>query len=119
MLQVPDDVPRLTPAAELAAYRVMQEALTNAARYARGSNVIATLSLEGDSLDLRIVNSPGTGTPGVDKLGAGRGLIGMRQRLELVGGRLISASPYEGGYVVHACIPVAANELARQEESVA
>jgi len=118
-LHVPDALPHLNPAAELAAYRVVQEALTNAGRHARGSHVEVTVTVDGDSLDLRIVNSPGTAAAGVAELGSGRGLIGMRQRLDLVGGRLISAAPRHGGYQVHACLPVGANELLPREESLA
>jgi signal transduction histidine kinase len=118
-MRVPDSLPHLTPAAELAAYRVVQEALTNAARHARGSRVEVTLELDGDTLDLRIINSSGTPAPVVAGLGAGRGLIGMRQRLDLVGGRLISAEPYDDGYQVHACIPVDANAQLPREEAVA
>lgn len=114
-LDIGDRLPRLTPAAELAAYRMVQEALTNAARYAPGSHVEVTVCVIGGNLDLRVVNSPGTPTTGMADLGAGRGLIGMRQRLDLVGGRLVTAAPTGGGYEVHACIPVTANELVRAE----
>ena len=114
-LEMGDQLPRLTPAAELAAYRIVQEALTNAARYARGSHVDVTVCVIGGNLDLRVVNSPGTAMPGVADLGAGRGLIGMRQRLNLVGGRLVTAAPADGGYEVHASIPVAVNELVQAE----
>lgn len=118
-LHVPDTLPHLNPAAELAAYRVVQEALTNAARHARGSKVDVTLTLDGDSLDLRIVNSAGTAAAGVAGLGSGRGLIGMQHRLDLVGGRLISAAPLSGGFEVHACLPVGANELLPRADSLA
>jgi signal transduction histidine kinase len=118
-MRVPDSLPNLTPAAELAAYRVVQEALTNSARHAPGSDVTVSLELFADTLELTITNSPGMAVPTIAGLGAGRGLIGMRQRLELVGGRLISAEPLHGGYRVRACIPVGANERLSREESVA
>jgi signal transduction histidine kinase len=96
----------------------VQEALTNAARYARGSHVAVTVSIIGGNLELRVVNIGGTPAAGVSDLGAGRGLIGMRARLDLVGGRLVTAEPTDGGYQVHACIPVAENELVAQPERV-
>jgi signal transduction histidine kinase len=117
-LDMGDALPQLTPAAELAAYRVVQEALTNAARYARGSHVAVTVSIIGGNLELRVVNIGGTPAAGVSDLGAGRGLIGMRARLDLVGGRLVTAEPTDSGYQVHACIPVAENELVAQPERV-
>jgi signal transduction histidine kinase len=115
----PSSLPQLTPAAELAAYRVVQESLTNAARYARGSEVTVTLSDAEGELTIDVVNTAGETAAGVAALGAGRGLIGMRQRLELVGGELVHAGPRHGGYAVAARIPLATNEVRRVRESVA
>lgn len=118
-LDAPAPLPQLTPAAELAAYRVVQESLTNAARYARGSEVTVTLRDRDGALIIEVVNTAGETSPGVAGLGVGRGLIGMRQRLELVGGELLEAGPRGDGYAVSASIPRAANELQRVREPVA
>jgi hypothetical protein len=71
------------------------------------------------SLDISVVNSAGQPVEHAGDLGTGRGLIGMRHRLELVGGRLADAGPMEGGYRVAASIPIAENELSREHEPVA
>jgi signal transduction histidine kinase len=118
-IDAPSPLPQLTPAAELAAYRVVQESLTNAARYARGSEVAVTLRDDDGSLSIEVVNTAGEQSADTDGLGAGRGLIGMRQRLELVGGELLHAGPRNDGYAVTARIPLAANELQRVREPVA
>lgn len=118
-LEVPSTLPQLTPAAELAAYRVVQEALTNAVRYARGSQVTITLSETRGSLNIEVVNTAGEQVAGAAELGTGRGLIGMRQRLDLVGGALLRAGPQDGGYAVAAAIPLAGNTLSPAREPVA
>lgn len=108
-LNAPSQLPVLAPAAELAAFRVVQEALTNAVRYARGSSVDVELSTDGGELAIRVRDAGGVQTHGA--LGTGRGLIGMEQRLRLVGGRLLRAGPQDDGFLVHATIPIAVNEL--------
>ncbi len=118
-LERPAQLPRLAPAAELAAYRVVQEALTNAARYARGSTVTVSMSTGSGALEISIVNTVGEQVEHAEELGTGRGLIGMRHRLELVGGQLTHAEPLDDGYRVAASIPIGENELSREREPVA
>jgi len=117
-LTMQDPLPQLTPAAELAAYRVVQEALTNAARHARGSHVTVDVAVAGGAVTVRVVNTAGEAGH-LAGLGAGRGLIGMRERLHLVGGELVDAAPYDGGFRILASIPLGANEAAPAAESVA
>jgi signal transduction histidine kinase len=94
------DVPALPETVSLAAYRIMQEALANAARHAPG----APVTIEARGLDDRLeltVRNPLTGpvTPG-----EGHGLDGMRERAELLGGRL-SAAPEDDHFAVRALLP--------------
>jgi len=97
--------PRLSGGAEIALYRAVQEALTNVARHAEAREVTVELSAAGGEAFVRVVDDgrgyePAQGTPG------GVGLRGMRERLELLGGRLIIASASGGGTELTAWVPL-------------
>lgn len=97
----------LSPLADLAAYRILQEALTNASKHAPGAVVSVTLTWSAHQLDLLVVN--GDPSPGRDVApapGTGHGLIGMRERALAAGGSLRAERPRAGGFVVAATIPV-------------
>ena len=87
----------LDPGIELAAYRITQEALTNARRHAPGAAVDVELHYSGESLRLRIRDN-GPGKPP----GAGHGLLGMRERAAAVGGKLRAGPVIGGGFLVEA-----------------
>jgi signal transduction histidine kinase len=103
----PDVLPPLSPTADLTAYRVVQQALTNTLHHAPGSSARVVLRCTGDELDI-VADDDGPGRPHLAQptASAGRGLIGMRERLALVGGVLVCAEPGERGFRVHARIPV-------------
>lgn len=94
------------PAAwELSAYRITQEALTNARKHAPGARTVVEIDYGADRrLTLRIHDDgPGPGSgPGS---GAGHGLTGMRERAALVGGRLSAGAGPDGGFLVEAELP--------------
>ncbi|WP_459708428.1 sensor histidine kinase [Actinophytocola sp. KF-1] len=93
----------LDPGVELAAYRIVQEALTNARRHAPGAAVDVELRY-GTELRVRIRdNGPGPDHP------AGHGLAGMRERAAAVGGTLRTGTTAVGGFLVEATLPVAAS----------
>ncbi|SNS67274.1 Signal transduction histidine kinase [Asanoa hainanensis] len=98
----------LDPGVELAAYRIVQEALTNARRHAPGAAVDVEISYRADGLVLRIRdNGPGPGPAS----NGGHGLSGMRERAAAVGGRLrTGVSGPAGGFVVEATLPVPTEE---------
>jgi signal transduction histidine kinase len=101
-------VPRALPEQlELCAYRVVQEALTNAARYAPGSDVSVVLDFGVAVLAVRVLDdgAASASMPPVGSMGAGVGLVGMRERVMAVGGRL-DAGPDGGGWLVRAELPV-------------
>lgn len=80
-------------------YRVVQEALTNAARHAAGASV--TVHLEyGEETVVTVTNTAGSATGP----GGGRGLAALAERVRLVGGTLV-AGPCDGGFAVHARLP--------------
>lgn len=88
-----------------AAYRVVQESLTNVARHAGAVQVLVSLSYTADSLAVGVRNDPPAHPPPALP-GGGLGLIGMRERVELVGGTLTAGPHAAGGYEVRATFPV-------------
>ena len=108
----------LDPGVELAAYRIVQEALTNARRHAEGAAVDVELHYTADALRLRVRdNGPGPPptSPSLSTAmppSGGHGLLGMRERAAAVGGELRTGSAYGGGFVVEATLPTAAKAAA-------
>ena len=98
--------PRPVPAGvELAAYRVVQEALTNTIKHAAGA--AATVLVEYGTDHLRVQVTDTGGTPGAEAATGGRhGLIGLRERLAVYGGTLRTGPRLTGGYRVDARIPL-------------
>jgi signal transduction histidine kinase len=98
----------LDPGTEVAAYRIVQEALTNARRHAPGAAVDVELRFDAEGLWLRIRDN-GPGSP-VAGLPGGNGLLGMRERAAAVGGTLRTGSSPSGGFVVEARLPAKAEK---------
>ncbi|WP_214415297.1 sensor histidine kinase [Sphaerisporangium fuscum] len=94
---------RLSPEVELAVIRTAQEALTNVRRHAPGAAAAVRLGFTGDACELEVTNPPGDGQ---GTAGGGYGLVGMRERAELLGGSL-SAEPVDGGFRVGLRLPAA------------
>lgn len=93
----------LPPGPELAAYRVVQEALTNTVKHATGAAAGATVEYGPERLRVEVTDSGGH--PGA-ATGSGRGLIGLRERLAVYGGTLNTGRRLTGGYRVEALIPL-------------
>ncbi|MFI5664785.1 sensor histidine kinase [Streptomyces sp. NPDC051684] len=91
---------------ELSAYRIVQEALSNALRHAPGSAAAVEVSYVLGGLGLRIVNGPSTGLVKPSP-GAGHGLTGMRERVSMLDGEMTAEGTDDGGYEVAVFIPVA------------
>ncbi|WP_078843803.1 sensor histidine kinase [Streptomyces albus] len=89
---------------ELSAYRIVQEALSNALRHAPGSRVRVELSYVLTGIGLRIVNTAPTG-PVSPSPGMGHGVTGMRERAVMLGGELRAEPTVEGGFEVTAFLP--------------
>jgi signal transduction histidine kinase len=92
----------LAPVVDLTAYRVTQEALTNARKY--GTGVIDVELTHG--ADQFIVDVRNSVAAGVDATPAGHGLIGMQERIAAVGGQLVAGERPDGTYSVHAVLPI-------------
>lgn len=97
----------LSPGVDLTAYRIVQEALTNARKHAHPARAQVTIRYNRDALDLETTND---GRRAGNGEGPGHGLMGMRERVALYGGELEAAPRAEGGYAVHARLPVEAEQ---------
>ncbi|MGX4733372.1 sensor histidine kinase [Kitasatospora griseola] len=102
----PDGLPR---AVEHAAHRVVQEALTNAAKHAPAAPVTATVDYTPDEVRIRVANGPSSAPPGP---GSGQGLAGLDERVRLAGGRLNAGPAPDGGFQVTARLPRTAAPVA-------
>ncbi|NYH42178.1 signal transduction histidine kinase [Micromonospora jinlongensis] len=88
----------------LAAYRIVQEGLANAARHAVGAAVRVTVRAGHSGLEVRVENSPADARPTADG-GPGHGLTGMRERATSLGGTFTAGPLPDGGYAVAAELP--------------
>ncbi|MER5547946.1 sensor histidine kinase [Streptomyces sp. NPDC002589] len=92
---------------DLAAYRIVQEALTNTVRHAAGADAVSVrVTAEGECVKVTVVDNGRTRQGGPAMRGAGRGLVGMKERARLVGGSLRAGPLPEGGFEVTAQLPV-------------
>jgi signal transduction histidine kinase len=104
-LEIAGEPRRLPPGVDVTAYRIVQEALTNALRYAAGSRTLVALGYESSQLRLEVLDS-GPGIPRASQ-GAGAGLAGLRERASLAGGYLEAGPRLGGGWAVRAWLPIA------------
>ncbi|MBQ1088930.1 sensor histidine kinase [Streptomyces sp. B93] len=104
------DVPE---AVGLSAYRVVQEALANVVRHAPGAPTQVSVSVDAARLTVLVVNGPPPAphTVPLEKNGTGHGLVGMRERVRLVGGELDTGPLPDGGFRVAARIPLTGEDL--------
>ena len=102
-----DGEPRpLPPAVELAGYRVVQESLTNAIRYAAGAAATVRLAYRDDGIMVEVTDDgPGAAAAAAAIRGGGAGLAGLRERARLLGGQLEAGSAAERGFAVRAFLP--------------
>ncbi len=100
-------VPRVISAGvDLSAYRIVQEALSNAARYAPGSTVSVLVRYGADQLVVSVTDD-GAETDTTLEPGGGHGLVGMRERVTMLGGTLTTGPGEHGGFSVGAELPYA------------
>jgi signal transduction histidine kinase len=90
----------------LTAYRVVQEGLTNVVKHAPGACAHVEIRVDGDDLTVTVTDEP---VPGATRLGAGTpgvGLIGLQERVELLGGTLDASRVDGGGFRLTAHLPL-------------
>jgi signal transduction histidine kinase len=98
--------PRPLPAGlDLAAYRIVQEALTNVRRHASASRAAVRLIYRSESIEIEVTDD-GRSESTAEPASVGHGLIGMRERVGLYGGSVLAAPRTEGGFMVRATLPV-------------
>ncbi len=100
-LRITGDIDEVGPVTGLVVYRVVQESLNNAARHAPGAATRVVVAVGGGAVDVEVVDAGG---PAHDSGPPGVGLVGMRERVEAVGGKL-DAGPTGGGWRVRAHVP--------------
>ncbi|MFF4772137.1 sensor histidine kinase [Microtetraspora fusca] len=108
-LVVRGEAPELPPPLSRTAYRIVQEALTNARKHAPGASVAVEVDYGPERVGVRVRNTPPrAGRPADPLPGGGSGLLGLRERVALVGGALWAGPTAEGGFEVRAELPVTA-----------
>jgi PAS domain S-box-containing protein len=101
----------LPPSISLCVFRVLQEALTNAVKHSGVRRFTAKLARVADELELSVRDS-GVGFDPAAQYNEGIGLISMRERVSLVGGRLSITSKPQGGTEITVCVPVSVEQSA-------
>jgi signal transduction histidine kinase len=105
-LEVEGEPEPLPAGVDLSAYRIVQEALTNALKHAGPARALVRVRYRRDELELEIVDDgPGPAVDATNGAG-GHGLIGMRERVSMFGGDLAAGERSGGGYSVHARLPL-------------
>ena len=104
-LAVTGPVRTLPGSTELCCYRVVQEALTNAGRHARGSVVRVSVTFREETLSCTITNSAASAAPSPTSQ-RGFGLTGLRERVAMLQGTFGASPDGMGGFTVHAVLPV-------------
>jgi signal transduction histidine kinase len=106
-LRIDGEARDLSPGLDLVAFRVVQEALTNAIKHAGPARALVTVTFTKRSLELEISDTGrGPALPDGDTDAPGQGLVGMRERLVLYGGELQTERARGGGFRVRARIPL-------------
>jgi signal transduction histidine kinase len=89
------------------AHRVVQEALTNVHKYAPGGRVCVDVRYGSAAVTVAVTNTAATADPALGPTGSGSGLRGLRERVVIIGGTLRAGPRPDGGFAVHAELPVA------------
>ena len=99
----------LPPAVDAAAFRIVQESLTNVIRHAGPARATVAVRHSEGAVEIEVTDDGrggSSGNGGTDRGGGGHGLAGMRERVVLLGGELFAGSRRSGGYVVRARLPL-------------
>jgi signal transduction histidine kinase len=99
---MPPETPSLAPGCDLAAYRIVQEALTNTLKHAGRASATVRVAFDYDAVDIEIRD---TGTAPSHDGTTGHGLIGMRERARIYGGSVDAGRCPDGGWAVVARLP--------------
>jgi signal transduction histidine kinase len=101
-----DGEPFVLPRAiDLSAYRIVQEALTNALKHAQANHADVTVRYRPNAIELEVADD-GTGLTTANGNGHGHGLVGIRERVTIYGGEMRAGTAPTGGFVLSARLPV-------------
>ena len=103
-LRVEGERSTLSPGVDLSAYRIVQEALTNVLKHAGTASVEVTVRYGNGAVQVEVCDD---GRPSEHIAGGGNGLIGMRERVAMLGGEFRAGARRDGGYAVFARLPIA------------
>jgi signal transduction histidine kinase len=103
-LSIEGEPTELPPGVDLSAYRIVQEALTNALKHAGPATARVIVRYQGDNLELEIADD-GSGSTATN--GAGHGLVGIKERVAMLGGEVETGGAASGGYAVRVRLPYA------------
>jgi len=97
--------PQTSPTVGLTAFRVVQEALSNALRHAPGAPIDVAVNQAAENLEIRVINGAGR-TDADPSPGSGLGLVGLRERVTALGGTASAEPAPNGGFIVTASLPL-------------
>jgi len=103
-LRVEGERSPLSPGVDLSAYRIVQEALTNVLKHTETARVEVTVHYANDAVQVEVCDD---GRPREPTAGGGNGLIGMRERVAMLGGEFRAGARRDGGFAVFARLPIA------------
>ncbi|WP_185921988.1 sensor histidine kinase [Streptomyces sp. WAC06614] len=102
-----------------AAYRIVQEALTNIHKHAAGARTTVHLSRRADALGIRVRNARPVRPPDGDFPRGGHGLVGLGERVELLGGTFSAQEQADGGFLVTATLPTTVRPAPHEHRTAA
>ena len=105
-VEVAGKAPPLPAAVHLAAYRIIQESLTNVARHAARARVMVRVTYDDADVHVEIDDDGAVPSGGAAAIGTGSGITGMRERAAALGGDLSAGFRHGGGFRVSARLPV-------------
>ncbi len=112
-VSVEGDRPGMAVGLDLAAYRIVQEALTNVVKHAGPATVDLRIRYGADDLEIQITDDGRGAASDLDSIGGGHGLVGMQERVDLYGGSLSAGPRTGGGFRVAARLPYRAGAVVR------
>ncbi|WP_399928537.1 sensor histidine kinase [Streptomyces kanamyceticus] len=106
----------VAPGVELCAYRVVQEALTNVMKHARGAGAVVELAYRTRHIEVSVIDDGKGVNRDRVRTGSGHGLLGMRERAKLYGGTISIGPLSEGGFAVRLTLPTSAQAAASGDD---
>ncbi|MEN9561960.1 MAG: hypothetical protein RIR73_204 [Chloroflexota bacterium] len=116
-IEIDDTLNSLPDVYGIILYRVLQEALTNIAKHAQASRIWVELGIDNDQVRLTVQDN-GKGLPGENTVSNGIGIVGMKERVSLVGGALVIRSGKNGGTILEVSLPLKAGTTTHSREEV-